>query len=50
MKAFHIYNEPPIFDMLFGLFSPLIKEKMKSRVSKPYLTILQEHLHDIDFF
>ena len=33
MKAFHIYNEPPLFDMIFGLISPLIKEKIKSRVS-----------------
>ena len=28
-----MYNEPPFFDAVFSIFSALMKDKMKSRVS-----------------
>lgn len=32
MKGFHMYNEPPFFDAIWAMFSPLMREKTKSRM------------------
>jgi hypothetical protein len=37
MKGLHLYNEPSFFDAMYALFSPLMKQKTKDRVSL-YLT------------
>ena len=32
-KGFHIYNEPPFFDSVWTLISPLLKEKTRNRMN-----------------
>lgn len=41
MKGLHLYNEPAFFDAMYALFSHLMKQKNKDRVSRFSLSYTQ---------